>query len=255
MRFGWLRHPRRRALAVVLAVVVALAAGVSIDAALAPPALPPVDGVMFDRAVPDIPLLDAQGRPTSLAALQGKIVVLAPFMTLCHEMCPLTTGNYLQLQAQLARDGLADRVALVEVTIDPARDTPDRLAAYEKLTGASWTLLTGTQASITAFWKYFGIAYERVPEPSPASIDWYTHQPETYDVVHQDGLFFLGPDGHWRIALVASPDFQGTLPSPLAALLDAQGEQNLTHPVVPLSWTVRQALDNVSVLLGRPIKD
>ena len=253
MRIASLRRPRRLAVLSLAAVAGLVAAGIAVGTVLAPPRLPPVDGLLISRQVPDFPLVDAQGKPTSLAAFKGRVVVLTPFMTLCHEVCPLTTGNYLKLQSVLARDGLADRVALVEVTIDPGRDTPDRLAAYAKLTGASWPLLTGDESTIAAFWKFFGIGYEKVPEPSPASIDWYTHQPETYDVTHQDGLFLLGPDGAWRIALVASPNYQGSLSPALADLLNAQGRQNLTSPVVPLSWTVRQALDDVSVLLGRPI--
>lgn len=215
--------------------------------------LPKVDGAMGDRPVPVIPLVNAAGQPTSLAAFKGTVVVLAPFMTLCHELCPMTTGNFIQLQAQIEKDGLANRVVLVEATIDPQRDTPARLAAYQKLTGASWTLLTGSPASITALWKYFGVWYQKVPIASPAPIDWYTHAPETYDINHQDALFFLGPEGNERIALVASPDYQGKLEPQLAGMLDAIGVQNLTHPNVPLSWTVRQALDDVSVLLGRHV--
>ncbi len=254
MSFASLRRPPRLVAVILVVVAVLVAAGVSISAALSPPSLPPVDGSLGNRQVPDFQLIDAAGKPTSLAAFKGRIVVLAPFMTLCHEMCPMTTGNFLQLQAQLAKDGLSDKVALVEVTIDPARDTPARLAAYRTLTGATWPLLTGSQETITAFWKYFGIWYQKVAIGSPAPIDWFTHQPETYDLNHQDGLFFLGPDGHWRIALIASPNHQGALEPQLAGMLNAQGVQNLTHPDVPLSWTVRQALDDVSVLLGQPIK-
>jgi len=57
---------------------------------------------------PDIantPLVDETGRTTNLAAFKGKIVVLTDFMTLCQEVCPITTavlnqaawvpGNYI----------------------------------------------------------------------------------------------------------------------------------------------------------------
>jgi protein SCO1 len=240
-------------LAATIAVLVVVVAGAAVILGLGRSSLPAVVGTLTDQPVPDIQLVNASGQPTSLAAFKGKVVVLAPFMTLCHEMCPMTTGNFLQLRAQLEKDGLANKVALVEATLDPERDTPARLAAYEKLTGTSWTLLTGSQASITALWKYFGLGYEKVPIGSPVPVDWFTNKPETYDIVHQDGLFFLGPNGNERIVLVASPNYQGTLEPQLAGLLNSTGVQNLEHPNVPLSWTVRQALDDVSVLLGRPV--
>jgi protein SCO1/2 len=53
---------------------------------------PGASGTVVDRTVPKLPLLDPGGRATSLAAFRGRVVVLAPFLTLCHEVCPLTTG-------------------------------------------------------------------------------------------------------------------------------------------------------------------
>ena len=60
----------------------------------------------------------------SLASFRGKYVMLAPFLTLCQEECPLTTGVFQELQASVDKAGLGDMVAFVEVTVDPGRDTP-----------------------------------------------------------------------------------------------------------------------------------
>ncbi|HWF26419.1 MAG TPA: SCO family protein, partial [Solirubrobacteraceae bacterium] len=50
------------------------------------------------RPVPDVQLIDVRGRRFSLAAWRGKWVVLAPSMTLCAEVCPMTTGALMQLR-------------------------------------------------------------------------------------------------------------------------------------------------------------
>jgi cytochrome oxidase Cu insertion factor (SCO1/SenC/PrrC family) len=49
-------------------------------------------------------------------------------------------------------------VQFVQLTIDPARDTPARLAAYRQLfrpVPRNWSTLTGPAATISAIWKYF----------------------------------------------------------------------------------------------------
>ncbi|HUE25652.1 MAG TPA: SCO family protein [Solirubrobacteraceae bacterium] len=56
------------------------------------------------------------------------------------------------MEHSLATDGLAHKVAIIEVTVDPGRDTPERMAAYAKLTGVSWPLLTAAPATIAALW-------------------------------------------------------------------------------------------------------
>ncbi len=235
-------------IAAVVIVVAVVAGGVALGVASSPP---PVTGVQLDRAVPPVSLVNADGQVTSLASLRGRYVVLAPFLTLCHEVCPITTGAFLEMEQAVAKAGLSERVAFVEVTVDPGRDSPARLRAYAQLTGVDWTLLTGTPANIAAFWAFFGVDYQVEPIGSPAPIDWWTHQPETYDVGHSDGLFFLDAQGHERIAVVGIPDVGGSLDPTLTSMLDAQGLHNLHDPQA--AWTIPQALDDLGNLVGRRI--
>ena len=115
----------------------------------------------------------------SLAALHGKVVVLAPFLSLCQDECPLITGAFISLQRDLRARRLAHRVVFVEATVDPGRDTVARLAAYQREFGANWDLWTGTPANVAAFWKPFGVEYQIVAEDSPPKIDWFTGTPLT----------------------------------------------------------------------------
>ena len=136
------------------------------------------------RPVPFVGLIDANGKLVSLNRWHGKWVVLAPSLTLCHEVCPMTTGALMQLTVQLRRAGLSKQVAVVEATVDPWRDTPARLRAYRRLSGADFPLLTGTQAAIHRLWKFFGVYYARVAQGKPPDVDWLTGKPETFDVNH-----------------------------------------------------------------------
>jgi protein SCO1/2 len=214
------------------------------------PAAPPAgQGLVLDQPTPQhVPLVDQQGRPVSLASLRGKVVVLAPFLSLCQDECPLVTGAFLTLQRDVRAAGQGGRVVFVEATVDPGRDTVARLAAYQKEFGADWDLWTGTPAAIAAFWKPFGVSYQKVPEEQPPELDWWTGKPLTYDMIHTDGYILIDHAGRERFVDASAPNMPGLSPK-LKALLDDQGLHDLTHPLQP-DWTVGQALVAASWVLG-----
>jgi cytochrome oxidase Cu insertion factor (SCO1/SenC/PrrC family) len=244
-------RPRRTVAAVLfvsLAGLVASACGSS-----APGAPPADEGLVLDRPTPQhIALVDQDGRPVSLAAERGKIVVLAPFLSLCQDECPLVTGAFLALRHDLHDAGLARRVVFVEATVDPGRDSVARLAAYQKEFGADWELWTGSAAAVAAFWKPFGVQYETVPEEQPPKLDWWTGTPLTYDVEHTDGYILVDAAGRERFVDASAPDMRGRLDPKLRSLLDNGGVVGLEHPQGQ-TWTIPQALGALGWLLGTPV--
>ncbi len=208
---------------------------------------------MLDRPTPQaVPLVDQQGHTVSLAGLRGKVVVLAPFLSLCQDECPLVTGAFIALKRDLRAAGAAHRVVFVEATVDPNRDTVARLAAYQKEFGADWDLWTGTKANVAAFWKPFGVEYQIVPEEQPPKTDWYTGQPLTYDVDHTDGYILISPTGRERFVNASAPNEKGVLDPKLRSLLNEGGLHGLQNPQAP-DWTTADALASISWLLGTDI--
>ncbi len=246
-------------MAVVAASVLAIASALaswSASASGAPAPPPASSGLVQNRVIPaaiaQVPLTDQHGQTVTLASLQGKTLMIVPFLTLCTDICPMTTENLVQVQRALVHGGVASKVAIVELSVDPGRDTVARLAAYAKLTGADWYLTTETPASLAELAKYFGIYYEQVPEDNPPSIDWLTHQPLTYDINHSDGYVLVTPAGHIVFANAAAPAFHGTLPPTLRRFLSSQGVDHLKHPPQP-NWTPSDALTALSWALGKPL--
>lgn len=217
----------------------------------APPRPGPAAGIVQDRAVPDVPLVGEDGKPTSLGAYKGKVVVMADFLTSCQEVCPITNFAFQQMRRAVDAAGLGSEVAFVEVSVDPERDTPARLRAYAAYTGTKFPLLTGTPADLDRLWKFFGVYHHRQAEGKPPGIDWETGKPYTYDLAHSDALILLGPKGHERFATLGIPNVGGHLPPRLASMLDARGRQNLANPQG--GWTVDQALGDLGWLLHRSI--
>lgn len=253
------RAPRPAWFAVAAATVLA-AAGLlawwTIPAG-APGPPPAALGNSVDLPLPasvlDAPLVDQLGRPATLRSFGGRILVLVPFLTSCQEECPITTGALLAIRRDLVAAGLGQRVTLAEASVDPSRDVPTRLAAYARLTGTSWALLSGSPATMATIWRHFGVLVQPVPEGSPPGIDWETGQPYTYDVNHSDGFILIGPNLHERFITVAAADLRGrTLEPALMRMLDSQGMGDLRHPEQG-SWTVSQALSAIGWLAGRDI--
>src|ERR1700739_1009877 len=206
---------------------------------------------MGAKPFPAIPLINENGQKTSLAAYRGKFVVFAPSATLCAEVCPMTTASLMSFIARLRGEGLASKVVVAEVAVAPWRDSPARLRAYKRMTGADFTMLTGSVANITRLWKSLGVYFERVPQSSPAEIDWWTHKPETFNVKHADGVFVLDPAGDERIVVTGMPKLEGKLSPALSKLLDAEGRHNLADPEAP--WTASQLVEDMDWLLNRQV--
>ena len=187
--------------------------------------------------------------------LHGQVVVLADFLTLCQETCPLTTGKPADDGSCGHRGRAGRRVRFVELTVDPDRDTPFRLRAYRTLIGApaNWSLLTGSPAVIEQIWRYFSVWYQRVAEGNPPGTDWLTGKPLSYDIDHQDALVYLDASGRERFLVVGSPNAAGAPIAPaLRRFLSAQGHANLSHPDAS-TWTAAEALSPIAWLTGRPI--
>lgn len=224
-------------------MLVATVAGVAsgLAAELAGGTKPGLTGVSLDRRLPEVALLDEHGQRTTLTAFHGRAVVLAPGLTFCREICPITAGALEQVRYDVGQAGLARRVAVVEVSVDPWRDSPARLRAYRRMTGVRFHLLTGTTAGLRRFWSTFGVSF------------FPTGHGRSFDVAHTDGVFLLDPDGHLRIALVGTPNVHRRLPARLERLLEPRGRAALAHPGP--GWTVGQVVDDLGTFLGTSIKD
>lgn len=119
----------------------------------------------LDRAAP-FALVDPDGRVVSLESLRGKWVILDFVYTSCPGPCPILSGIHVRVQRALP-PAVRERVQLVSISLDPARDTPEKLRAYATARGAdltTWSFLTGAPADVDAVLRRYGVG--AVPEPN-----------------------------------------------------------------------------------------
>ncbi|HEX8619019.1 MAG TPA: SCO family protein [Thermoanaerobaculia bacterium] len=97
--------------------------------------------------VPDVQLVDETGRNVNLGAMKGSVTVYDFIFTNCTGICPIMTNNMRAVTGKVDKDAA---VRFVSITVDPARDTPQVLAAYAKRNrnDARWTFLTGNREEI-----------------------------------------------------------------------------------------------------------
>lgn len=91
---------------------------------------PAVEAWTAGEAIPDVPLVDQSGAAFSLGDTRGHWLALGFVYTRCPkaEACPMTMSRLVALDAAAHERDLDLR--LLAVTLDPAHDTPARLAAF-----------------------------------------------------------------------------------------------------------------------------
>ena len=136
--------------------------------------------------VPDFTLTTQAGKPLSRADLRGKVVLVGFIFTTCNGSCPATTARMSQVQQELKTHGLADRVRLLSISLDPTRDKPEVLRNYMRLYDAApdnWDFLTGEPdavAKVVAAWGMWA-------KPAPNG-----------QLDHPSRIFLVDPHGRVR---------------------------------------------------------
>ncbi len=144
--------------------------------------------------VPAFTLVDQAGETFTREDMLAteKTWVVGFVFTSCPSTCPAVSRAMLMFQEQIERSKLSDHVGLITVTVDPATDTPEVLAAYANELGAdldNWRFLTGDKAAIESFVvEGFKLAVGEREEKSPG----------VYDIAHSTKLALVDRFGNIR---------------------------------------------------------
>ena len=90
-----------------------------------------------ENPAPAFVLIDQHGETVNLSQFEGKVVVMTFVYTHCPDVCPAITYQMKKLAEELG-DDYEESVVFLSVTVDPARDTPERLATFSEGYNASW---------------------------------------------------------------------------------------------------------------------
>ena len=192
----------------VVALVLLVAAMFLLPRPGGPPPAPENATVLPER--PDLPaftLRDASGEPFTREDLEGRFSLMFFGFTNCPDVCPITlqilaaTLDRLEAGAQDAGDSAADGAVpqVVFVSVDPYRDTPERIRDYVANFDPSFIGTTASDEALAPLLTALGVTVQK-----------HEHEGENYNVVHNGTVYFIGPDAEW-LAVSSPPHEPATL--------------------------------------------
>lgn len=140
-------------------------------------------------------LTDHNGRIFDNSRLQDHWSLLFFGFTYCPDVCPMTLQILQDVAQEISTQADGKKPQVVFVSVDPERDTSERLGQYVGYFHPDFIGVSGDHSNLQALTRSLGAFYTRSENPQ---------QPERYQVDHSAALFLLGPDGRIH-ALFSAP--------------------------------------------------
>lgn len=128
---------------------------------------PSYRGTSFSEPYPvagEIALKKADGQIFRLSDEKGKVILLYFGYTSCPDVCPATLAEMAQVLKKIGTD--ASRVQVLFVTVDPKRDTPEKMQEYASRFDPTFIGLTGTMDELQPIWDAYSIYREETDSTS-----------------------------------------------------------------------------------------
>jgi protein SCO1/2 len=141
----------------------------------------------------DFSLKSADGAEFRLSHQRGKIVLLSFGYTFCPDVCPTTLVELSQVRARLGET--AKRVQVAFITLDPERDTAERLRLYTTAFDPSFIGLTGSETQLAEVRQAYGVIAEKQVVSGTTVAYLIAHSAYTYVIDPEGRLRLLFPFG------------------------------------------------------------
>jgi protein SCO1/2 len=163
------------------------------------PAMPAVKAVHLlqpPRDVPAFTLRQSDGTPLVPGELKGHWTLVFLGFTHCPDLCPTTLAELARAQKQWASLPETTRPRVLFVSVDPDRDTPDRVGEYAHAFHRDTIAATADVPTLERFARSIGLVFARAQPAEGASAS-------AYSVDHSATLVALDPEG--RMAGIVQP--------------------------------------------------
>lgn len=162
------------------------------------------------REIPDFNLAQSDGTRLIPGELHGHWTLVFLGFTTCPDICPTTLMDLSAAQKQWEALPEATRPRLLLVSVDPERDSPQRLGEYARAFHDDTLAATGDIPSLEKFATSLGFVFRKAPGET------FDTNPQDYSVDHSASLAVLDPQA--RLVGLIRPPFD---PAAIAADLTA----------------------------------
>jgi protein SCO1/2 len=197
-----------------LVAIASAAAGVSLWQLrqAGPPAMTAALRILPEpRIIADFDLVDQDGRPFSLERLSGQWSLLFFGYSYCPDICPSALFDLQQVHEALSgEDQPEPQHEVIFVSVDPERDTPERLKEYAAYFHPDFVAVTGSAEQLAPLTLQVGVAY-RIEPHEPGAMN--------YAVDHSAGIMLIDPQARLYGVFPAPHDPQSIIQD-MQGLLD-----------------------------------
>ena len=137
------------------------------------------------QAAPVFTLTADTGESVSLDEYRGKVVLIYFGYTFCPDICPASLAELAEARATLDAND-RERVQVLMISVDPARDTPEALGDYLDHFDPSFVGFTGTEAEVAAVAADYNVFFQAAAGTAATG----------YLVDHWAGVYLIDPDGN-----------------------------------------------------------
>lgn len=131
-------------------------------------------------------LVDQDGRTVTDADFRGKYLLIYFGYAYCPDVCPTSLVRNTEALDLLGPQ--AEQIVPMLISVDPERDTPERLKDYAGFFHPRLVALTGTPEQVAAVAKAYRVYYAK------AELD---RGPDAYLIDHSSFTYLMGPDGRF----------------------------------------------------------
>lgn len=196
----------------LLSILLGLGLGVLITLMLLRGPNGQMPGLSLDEAeeytpwpAPDPSFISLAGDTLRVSQFRGTHVALFFGYTWCPDVCPITLAQLGKAATELDPDG--DKLRLLFVSLDPYRDTPERLATWTQAFHADVVSLTGDLELLRAAAWDWGIDFRYRTLPTPGEVVDVPPSDAGYLVDHTARTFLIDPEG--RVIAQVAPETDG----------------------------------------------
>jgi len=145
------------------------------------------------RVLADVRFVGMDGAEVRLHELDENFTLLFFGFTNCPDVCPLTLAMLAEARAEILRRAPRFVPRVLFVSVDPNRDTPERIRAYVQRFDPEFEGVTAADAELEPLLTALGVAVEK-----------HEHGGENYTVVHNSAVYVLDRQARW-IAVSTGP--------------------------------------------------
>ena len=190
---------------VIIVLLVALFAGLGLlasrkffaDPVTAQPSLQAVKLFPQPRELPDFALQQSDGTQLMPGELHGHWTLVFIGFTFCPDVCPTTLAQLAQAQRQWEALPESTRPRVLFVSVDPERDSPDRIGEYAHAFHRDTLAATADIPSLEAFTRSLSMVFAKVPPPDGVPANQYS-------IDHSASIAVLDPRGRMAGVITGS---------------------------------------------------